>query len=156
MKGMGMYSRNAQATFSDGGVGDKLLRDTTKRLEVEKFMQSSGFQLDAGAAKMASQQALIAARADPNIKSGMTTVNTQLAPAARAAVATAQAAAVPMINSAADALSDATDRIIDNIAPRIQEGIQNATIENKIYLDGKQLQAATVGKISNRAMAGGE
>jgi hypothetical protein len=61
-----------------------------------------------------------------------------------------------MINSAADALSDATDRIIDNIAPRIQEGIQNATIENKIYLDGKQLQAATVGKISNRAMAGGE
>jgi hypothetical protein len=156
MKGMGMYSRNAQATFSDGGVGDKLLRDTTKRLEVEKFMQSSGFQLDAGAAKMASQQALIAARADPNIKSGMTTVNTQLMPAAKAAVATAQAAAVPMINSAADALSDATDRIIDNIAPRIQEGIQNATIENKIYLDGKQLQAATVGKISNRAMAGGE
>jgi hypothetical protein len=156
IKAVGVYDRNAQATFSDGGVGDKLFRDTTKRLEIEKFMQSSGFQLDKRSAKMASQRALIAARADPNIKSGMTTVNTQLAPAARAAVATAQAAAVPMINSAADALSDATDRIIDNIAPRIQEGIQNATIENKIYLDGKQLQAATVGKISNRAMAGGE
>ena len=154
MKSMGIFSRNAQESFASGTTGNKVMDDYTKQQNVLAFMQSSGFQLDQQAADMSYTNARIAALGDSNVKSAVSTVNTQIMPAARAAVATAQAAAVPMLNSAADALREATDKIVDNIAPRIQEGIENVTIENKLYIDGKQIQAATIGEATNRSMAG--
>jgi len=146
----------AQEKFARGTTGNKVFDDLEKRLEIERFMQSKGFEFSERNAAMSYQQALIGAAGDPNIKAATTAVNTQLKPAITAAVTAAQTTAAPLAQQYGQMATDMIGKAMDNIVPQLQEGLENVKIENKLYIDGKEVQARTIGAVTNRAMAGGQ
>jgi len=146
----------AQEKFARGTTGNKVFDDLEKRLEIERFMQSKGFEFSERNAAMSYQQALIGAAGDPNIKAATTAVNTQLKPAITAAVTAAQTTAAPMAQQYGQMATDMIGKAMDNIVPKLQEGLENVKIENKLYIDGKEVQVRTIGAVTNRAMAGGQ
>tara|TARA_B100000886_G_scaffold46904_1_gene28824 strand:+ start:4691 stop:7066 length:2376 start_codon:yes stop_codon:yes gene_type:complete len=147
----------ARGTQSTGDLlQDKIFNDLVKRQNIERYMQSKGFEFSERNAAMSYQQALIGAKGDRNIKAAQTAVNTQLKPAITAAVTTAQTTAAPIAQQYGQMATDMIGKAMDNIVPALQEGLENVKIENKLYIDGKQVQARTIGVVTNTAMAGGQ
>ena len=147
----------ARGTQSTGNLlQDKIANDLEKRLEIERYMQSKGFEFSERNAAMSYQQALIGAAGDRNIKAAQTAVNTQLKPAITAAVTAAQTTAAPIAQQYGQMATDMIGKAMDNIVPQLQEGLENVQIVNKLYVDGKEVQARTIGDVTNRAMAGGQ